>query len=345
MGGAQYQAKVLIERIIETTDHDLHYLARRVPEYRTAKGHKIHKIGNSKGMNFIFDAKRLLQTLSKLAPDTIYCHVASAYVGISAWYAKTNGARLVWHFASDIDVEPWSLGQRKNPPMSYLDKKIVEYGLRRADALIAQTDLQAQLLADNYGVNATEVIKNFHPRPTERLDKPTTKLKVAWVANLKAVKQPEQFLQLARRLDHLNAEFIMLGGMQLSDDDRESFERACERSENVNYLGAVSQEVVNQHLASAHLLVNTSVYEGFSNTFIQAWQRLAPVCSLNVDPDGLLTELELGACAHGDEELLARQVEELLLDSQRRERIANKAQDYAETHHSIGAADRLIKLL
>lgn len=345
MGGAQYQAKILLERLVETTDHEIHYLARRVPDYRTAPGHTIHKIGNSTGMNFLFDAKSLLRTLTELAPDTIYCHVASAYVGLAAWYTKRHSARLVWHFASDIDVEPWHLGQRKNPPMSFLDKKVVEYGLARADVLVAQTDLQAELLHKNYERQATAIIKNFHPRPTEPLNKPAREFQVTWVANVKAVKQPTVFVRLAQRLTHLNAHFTMLGGMQLDEADRKAFERSVANAPNLTYVGAVSQDAVNLQLAKSHLLVNTSVYEGFSNTFIQAWQRQAPVCSLNVDPDGLLSKAKLGTCAAGDESLLAEQVEELLKNSDLRESTASNAFAYAEENHSIAAADRLIGLL
>ena len=51
----------------------------------------------------------------------------------------------------------------------------------------------------------------------------------------------------------------------------------------------LSQAEVNALLEHTDLLVNTSDYEGFSNTFIQAWMRRVPVVSLRVDPDRLLS--------------------------------------------------------
>ncbi len=56
------------------------------------------------------------------------------------------------------------------------------------------------------------------------------------------------------------------------------------------FCGAISQQEVNAELANAHVLVNTSLYEGFPNTFIQAWMRRTVVVSLNVNPDGIFDE-------------------------------------------------------
>jgi glycosyltransferase involved in cell wall biosynthesis len=49
--------------------------------------------------------------------------------------------------------------------------------------------------------------------------------------------------------------------------------RAIQSVTNVDYLGARRQREVNELLARAHVLVNTSITEGYPNTFIQAWQR------------------------------------------------------------------------
>ena len=39
-------------------------------------------------------------------------------------------------------------------------------------------------------------------------------------------------------------------------------------TENLEHLGAKPQEEVNRLFAQTHILVNTSDYEGFSNTFV-----------------------------------------------------------------------------
>ena len=53
---------------------------------------------------------------------------------------------------------------------------------------------------------------------------------------------------------------------------------------NLDYLGEQPIERVNSEIAASDVLVTTS-YEGFPNTFIQAWLRGVPVVSNGVDPD------------------------------------------------------------
>ena len=343
MGGAQYQAKVLFERMLATCDYDMHFLGRRLPD-QAPEDHTVHKVGHSRGADFVFDLPLLLRTLRRLQPDTLYHQVGSAYTGAAAWHCRRSRTRLVWHIASDVDVEPWKPGRRRNLLLSYADKKLLEYGVRRADAIVGQTEHQARLLEQHYGRQLTALVKNFHPVPPLPICKSTTPT-VVWIANLKNVKQPDAFIELARSLSDEPIRFVMIGGMQFEEREAAALQARIDATPNLTYTGPIPQDAVNQWLLDAHLLVNTSRYEGFSNTFIQAWLREVPVCSLNVDPDRLLSgEQALGRCAAGDPQQLASQVAALLNDAAERQRIGERSRRYAEAEHGIANADRLLEL-
>ena len=47
MGGAQYQAMLMMQELIERGDYDIHYLARRIDPDFEPTGYHIHQIGTS----------------------------------------------------------------------------------------------------------------------------------------------------------------------------------------------------------------------------------------------------------------------------------------------------------
>jgi glycosyltransferase involved in cell wall biosynthesis len=113
---------------------------------------------------------------------------------------------------------------------------------------------------------------------------------------------------------------------------------------NLEYRGAQRQSDVNDLLEHTDLLVNTSDYEGFSNTFIQAWMRRVPVVSLIVDPDRLLSRGGLGAVT-GNEDALHDGVTALLGDPDRCAAIGARARRYALEHHAESNIETLARLL
>lgn len=345
-GGAEYQAGCIADEVVRRGEFEVFYLARAIdPSYRPP-GYELVQITGENRLNrhaFFFDALHLHRVLKEIRPDVIYQRGLMAYTGVAAWYARRNGCRLVFHIAHDFDVSSPASFPGRGEILKAIDRKVGEYGIRRADAIIAQTWQQSELLKRRYGREATAVIGNFHPLPVESLDKEKP-LKVIWVANLKPNKRPEVFVRLAEDFQHRDGvEFIMIGhpGSRRRYAD---LYRRMERMENFSFLGLQPMERVNEILAKGHLFVNTSVKEGFPNTFVQAWMRQVPVVSLDVDLDGLLAQRRIGFLS-GSYEQLRKDAEQLLVNDGLRISMGNEARDYAIENHSPKVFERLYEVI
>lgn len=350
MGGSQYQAKVLIERLLDGYDVDIHYLTVQCNPNHHPEGYAIHRFSSRRGIRrygYFFDAIRLYRALRKLRPDVVYQQVGCAHTGIAAYYARRHGASMMWRVSSDRSLMPgripwWKIHQR-------IERAFLEYGIRKAHIISTQTKWQQARLAEHYGRRDAEVIRNFHPmlpRPKGNTPRRT----VVWIANLKPLKNPHAFVRLAASFGSgadargADVRFVMIGAAMLNDQWTKELLSAVDSVPNLEYRGARSQEEVNEALREARVLVNTSDYEGFSNTFIQAWMLEVPVVSLHVNPDGLLSEHGLGFVARTEAQL-QRDVQRLIEDDRLAADIGGRCRDYALRNHSIENADRVAALL
>jgi glycosyltransferase involved in cell wall biosynthesis len=349
IGGAEQQIECLLNSLVETRRHDIYFLAHLIGTDPGSNGYRVVRIGRSRQVarfGYWIDAVPLYRALREIRPEVIYQRVGCGYTGIAAYYARRNGARLIWHVAHDTDVTPGnSLLYGRNVLQYFIEKHCIEYGLRRADSIVVQTERQAEHLAHYYRRKADAIVPNFHPEPSETIDKQGPPL-VVWVANLKPWKQPEVFIRLAARLSDLTGvRFTMVGAMQGGPKAwREQLLREIHKATNLDYIGAKTQREVNELLARAHVLVNTSVQEGYPNTFIQAWQREVPVVSLTVNPDGVLDRQGVGICA-GSERRLEEAVRLLLEDPALRNEYGVRAREYAARRHSLRNTHALARLI
>lgn len=349
-GGAEYQIQCLIAALLPLHRYEIFYLARHVRADASTEGFRVVRIGSGDRpprFGYVMDAVPLYSVLRGIKPDVIYQRVAGGYTGICAYYARRNDVPLIWHVAHDSDVTPQPLAEGRNPVRAFLEKKAVEYAIRRADRIVVQKGEQQNLLRRNYGRYADLIVPNFHPQPTEAIDK-SGPLQVVWVANLKRWKQPEVFVRLANTLRDLKSvKFVMVGAAAAGSGDRawgDELMRSIAQTPNLEYMGERSHDEVNALLARAHLFVNTSVHEGFPNTFIQSWMREVPVISLNVNPDGVLGRESVGI--HAESELQLIQSTRLLLTKPAlRQEYGQRAREHAESRHSVRNATALLQLI
>jgi len=346
-GGAEMQVRMLVDRLLKLGRFDIHFIAREAGAAYVADGYTLHRLAPHRDVSgiFIFDPPGLWRLLNRLRPDVIYQRVACIHTGVATHYARRNGSRMVWHVASDRNLTPlpWRLSLRS--PFEQANRWAIGYGAHHADAVIVQQREQAQLLQRHFGRNDAIHIPNFHSLPKERIAKSAQRLSVCWIANLKPLKQPELFVRLAHDFRHRSdVEFSMVGACQMKPRQWESLQRQIQALPNLRYLGGLPNGTVNELLAGAHVLVNTSLFEGFPNTFIQAWLRQTVPISLSVNPDGVFTDDKYGCCANGDYERMRQTLERLIDNAPLRMQIAERASVFARERFSEANIDRIVEL-
>lgn len=348
-GGAEYQAKCLADILKTRDDLELYYLAHVVPQQREREGYRIIHVGpgNAGGsLNVLASLPSLYLALKRLRPDVVYQRSLMAYTGVCAMYCARHGARFVFHMASDAR---WRVSRRSSIGglLQALSMSLAHYGLKRADVLIAQSEDQAQFLRERCGLRVAAVVPNFHPPPEPAEPAPARtpgRARVIWVANMKPVKNPEVFVELAEAfVERSDVEFVMIGRGAGLPQYRSLFERMA-RLPNLHYRGELPIERVNREIAASDILVNTSSYEGFPNTFIQAWLRNVPVVSCWVDPDGCLSRKGAGVLV-GDRAKLAPVIAELLADPAKLKALGSAGRAYAQANHQLERAQSLVDLL
>jgi len=121
---------------------------------------------------------------------------------------------------------------------------------------------------------------------------------VAWVANLKPRKRPEQLVPLAAALARSGLDLLVAGAVQ--DARYASFAFHDPAVPNLHPLGLLPPAQAAGLIAGARCLAVTARPEGLSNAMIQAWWHGVPTVSLDYDPDDTITTEGLGEVCGGD---------------------------------------------
>jgi len=217
------------------------------------------------------------------------------WVGVVAEFCRRNGRRSIYAGASDKDFAADIGGQI---PLAR-DRWFYRQGLAAVDRIVAQNEEQVRSCLANHGRHAVVIPSCYEPPSSA--DTASEKKEILWVGRLHPNKRAELFLELARRLPQHR--FVMVGGAGQNVGDYEERIRAeAARLPNVELTGFLPLAEVEPWFDRARMLVNTSLFEGMPNTFLQAWARDiptvgtvdvgAPVHHIAMDIDSLTREVE-----------------------------------------------------
>ena len=340
-GGSEYQYKILETYLKEK--YAIYYLFRYPISIKNKNylnyDYRFRKRYNP---NLYTDALVIYRLIKRVSPDIIYKRGVNYIAAIGVYYAKLNQARMVLHISSQRDVDNAKYNSRLNAILCYLNQNIANYAIRNTNQVICQAQYQNNLLKKNYGRNCDLVLPNMQPFPENTIKK-TQPIKIVWISNLKRLKQPELFVDLAEQFQNKqNTKFIMIGRPAFGPWQNKLLEK-INRVPNLEYKGELSLDKVNTILRESHLLVNTSEFEGFPNTYIQAWMRKVPVISLHCNPDDIIKKNGIGFHSKTFQQMVI-DVKKLIENKQLREKTGEKSQTFAADTFTVANIEKLINL-
>lgn len=240
----------------------------------------------------------LIRAMRRADADVYYQNCGEYVTGQVAMWCKANNRQFIYSLANDADADP------SFPIMHTLRERwLYKYGLLNADKIIAQTKTQMNSLKKGFNLDSSVMPMpcpdDSHYQPLEwYIDKPT----ILWVARIHESKRLEVLLQVAAELSEYN---FTVGGSPSKDDVySQRLMDTMNKMDNVTYLGMVARADMPELYRSSTIFCCSSKYEGFPNTFLEAWSQGLPIVS-TFDPDYLIQERKLGISAANKDDLVS----------------------------------------
>lgn len=258
-----------------------------------------------------------------------------------AVFCRRHGKKMVLFLSTDTDLSP-GYRARSFQTNDYGSRAAWNHhALMSADLIVAQTRRQQALLAERFARQALVVPSPIDLRiSATQMTGPAGGLQnyVLWIGKSDTVKQPDLLVGIARACPELK--FVMV----LNNTDAGIFEAIrASAPANLSLIESFKPAEADDLFSRALVLVNTSRFEGFPNTYLQAGKHGIPVLSLNADPDGMLEEPRCGVCAHGSLPALTTALQRVAADTALHAEYSRNIRAYVHQHHDIEQCTALLR--
>jgi len=280
-----------------------------------------------KGLRFFYPKWASLAKAMRLVnADLYYQNGSECTTGQVAMWCARNHKPFVFVLASDADCHP------ALPELSRHERMFYRLGLKMATKRVSQTATQAARLRDLFHADSIVIPMPCPRHPSAAQSSPSPGARRAlWIGRVCQVKRPDRLLELARLCPDMS--FDLVGPLQGELADAVSGQ--AKSILNLTLHGAQPRDKVHAFYAAASLLCCTSDYEGFPNTFLEAWSHGVPVVS-TFDPDGVVARHRLGAVVSSIPEMQAA-IKELLADPKSYGEISQNCRRYFLENHEAEA--------
>lgn len=312
-GGSELQSYYIAKELIKR-GWEVHYIrenSSKLGNHEEIDGIILHALPRRKDYlrrrNFIW----LKKIMDMIKADVWYCRSSISYLEPVVRNARRIGGKVLWACSHDNQLNsviPKTVNGILSLPLDKYNHLVFVKALRNVDEIILQTRYQQKILEKRYRLQGT-LICNAHPIQAYTYNRQRNPI-VLWIGRLQPWKHPEIFIDIALGLKKRPYSFIAIG-KPMNNGIAKKFRYYDKQLLNFSFLGELSNYEVINYLERAKILVNTSDFEGLSNTFIEAWLKGVPIVSLSVDPDNMIKEHNLGRVS-GNIDLMCLDINEML---------------------------------
>lgn len=270
----------------------------------------------------IVSAYKIWKTLKKTDSDIYIIKTASPGVFLTYLFCKCYDRKFIYRTAHKRETDGTYF--KYHPILG----RLFEYSLKRSDVIFCQNKEDSKRLKQRLNLDSI-VVPNAHLLPNTNTAKRDF---ILWVGRSTEIKRPELFLKLSKQ--NLQEKFVMICQRATGDLNYPSLVEKAKQIPNLQFIERVPYHKIGDYFLKAKLFVNTSIAEGFPNTFIEAGKYSVPLLSLNVDPDNYIDKFSVGKCAQDNWTKFQENFQELIKPQTSLE-LGKNNRCYVENKHNI----------
>jgi glycosyltransferase involved in cell wall biosynthesis len=270
----------------------------------------------------------LSRAMRRANAEVYYQNCGDYVTGQVAVWCRLHRKPFVYTVASDPDCDP---SLPKLPTVR--ERLLYSFGVKNANRIIVQTVRQRDMLRAGFARDARVIPMPCAAPPIDapRSHPSSRPQRVVWIGRFSHVKRLEVMLEVAALLPEIH--FEIAGSPEGAGDYSRSLFARAGMLPNVSLCGLIPRYKMPAFYEGALALLCTSAYEGFPNTFLEAWSLGVPVVS-TVEPDRLLSEGGLGSTGSTPEEL-AKAILRFAASAKSWEETSNRCRKYFRDYHTI----------
>ncbi len=271
----------------------------------------------------------LFSAILKYKPCYIYQACSGFNTALAAIISQIVGSKFIFRSANDIDSD-----DRYKKRLNLKERLGYNIGLKRAKFIACQNNYQFLNFKKKFPTKSIFKIYNpiklsflyetsFHPFNYRKY--------IAWIGIFQHQKNLNGLLELVQNLSTFNFKIAGVNSYHIDHITQSAISKLKECN-NVEFVGFIGNSQKEDFFSNAICLLNTSHYEGFSNTFLEAFCFGTPVfTTTKVDPDNIIKKNSLGIVKDN----LRNLIKELdKLNSKSHNEMQTNCISYVKNHHN-----------